>query len=52
LTAVAELPEGASRSLKDPYAEKKRPWKTWIFLLAVLIVLVLLWRQGMFAGLL
>jgi hypothetical protein len=52
LTAVAELPEGASRSLKDPYAEKKLPWKTWLFLLGILIVLVLLWRRGVFAGLL
>src|SRR5262249_32836017 len=27
LTAVARLPAGAHRSLKDPYAEKKQPWR-------------------------
>jgi hypothetical protein len=52
LTALAELPKGSSRSLSDPFAEKKRPWKTWIFLVLVVIALVLLWRQGVFAGLL
>jgi len=52
LTAVAELPKGSSRSLSDPYAEKKRPWKAWLFLVLLVIALVLLWRQGMFAGLL
>ena len=52
LTAVAELPKGSSHSLSDPYAEKKRPWKAWLFLLLVVIALVLLWRQGVFAGLL
>ncbi|HRP35803.1 MAG TPA: hypothetical protein PLI48_07980 [Gammaproteobacteria bacterium] len=52
LTAVAELPKGASRSLQDPFAEKKRPWKTWLFLLALAVVLLVLYRQGMFAGLL
>jgi hypothetical protein len=51
LTGVAELPAGASRSLRDPYAEKKRPWKAWLFLLAVIVVLVVLWRKGMLPGL-
>jgi hypothetical protein len=51
LTAVATLPEGATRSLDDPFAEKKRPWKAWLFLAVVVIVLLVLWRQGVFAGL-
>lgn len=51
LTGLAELPKGASRSLSDPFAEKKKPWKTWLFLLVVVVVVVVLWRQGVFAGL-
>jgi hypothetical protein len=38
LTGVAVLPEGASRSLKDPFAEKKRPWRTYLFLLFLVAV--------------
>jgi hypothetical protein len=52
LTGVATLPEGATRSLQDPYAEKKRPWKTWLFLIALLVVAIVLWRLGVFATLL
>jgi hypothetical protein len=52
LTAVATLPEGSSRSLSDPYADKKRPWKTWLFLIALAAVLAELWRRGILAGLL
>jgi hypothetical protein len=51
LTAVATLPKGSSRSLSDPYADKKRPWRTWLFLVLLLIAVVVLWRQGVFAGL-
>lgn len=51
LTAVASLPEGSSRSTSDPYADKSRPWKTWLFLVALAVLLVVLWRQGMLAGL-
>ncbi len=36
LTKVAELPVGATRSMKDPFAEKKRPWKTWLIIFALL----------------
>lgn len=35
LTQTAKLPEGAERSLVDPYAEKKTPWKTYFVLGAV-----------------
>ncbi|MFU8820535.1 MAG: hypothetical protein ACNA8G_03165 [Gammaproteobacteria bacterium] len=52
LTAVATLPKGSSRSLSDPYADKKRPWKSWLFLVLLLVVIVVLWRQGVLAGLL
>ena len=41
LTRVARLPEGAERSLRDPYAEKSAPWKLYFFLgilAAVLLV--------------
>lgn len=51
LTAVATLPAGSRRSLQDPYAEKKRPWRTWLFLVALAVLLAVLWRQGWFAGL-
>jgi hypothetical protein len=45
LTAVAELPPGASRSLEDPFAEKKRPW--WLYgVLAVLVIAGLCWFFG------
>lgn len=51
LTGLATLPAGASRSLTDPYAEKKRPWKTWLFLAAVVVVVAVLWYRGVFTGL-
>jgi hypothetical protein len=51
LTGLAELPAGASRSLVDPFAEKKRPWKTWVVLGVVVVAVVMLWYQGVFAGL-
>lgn len=51
LTGLAELPAGASRSLVDPFAEKKRPWKTWVVLGVVVVAVVVLWYQGVFAGL-
>jgi len=46
LTALARLPEGAQSSLVDPFAEKKRPWKLYIFLVVVAAVAVLLWQKG------
>jgi hypothetical protein len=33
LTRVAALPPGSKLDLVDPFAEKRRPWKTWLFLL-------------------
>jgi RsiW-degrading membrane proteinase PrsW (M82 family) len=37
--------------LVDPFAEKKRPWKTWVVLGVVVVAVVMLWYQGVFAGL-
>lgn len=48
LTKLAELPAGASRSLRDPYEEKKSAWKTWLFLTAVAVAITVLWYQGVF----
>ncbi|HEX4474479.1 MAG TPA: hypothetical protein VH142_05330, partial [Polyangiaceae bacterium] len=36
LTAMASLPPGASRSFEDPFAEKRRPWRFYLFVLVVL----------------
>ena len=46
LTGVATLPAGAKRSLSDPYAEKQTPWGSWMFLLIVVVIAIVLWRQG------
>lgn len=46
LTQVAKLPKGAERSLVDPYAEKKRPWKLYLTLLIVLVALAVSWQKG------
>ncbi|MCF6346570.1 MAG: hypothetical protein L3J00_08920 [Thiomicrorhabdus sp.] len=47
LTKVAELPEGAKREMKDPFAEKKRPWKTGFLILALLGGTgTVLWQKG------
>ncbi len=46
LTKLAELPKGAERSLVDPFAEKKTPWKRWVFLLLLLAALGFAWNKG------
>ncbi|OAN46749.1 hypothetical protein A6A04_06535 [Paramagnetospirillum marisnigri] len=51
LTHLAKLPEGAQRSLKDPYAEKEAPWRTAVFLVAVVAVAGALWKFGVIARL-
>ena len=45
LTSVATLPEGASRSMRDPFADKKRPWGFYVFLIVV-AVLGVSWLLG------
>ena len=49
LTAAARLPENAERSLADPFAEKKRPWRLYLVLAALLAAALVLWRQGYLA---
>lgn len=46
LTALAQLPKGAERTLSDPFAEKKTPWKRWAFLLVLLAALGFAWNNG------
>jgi hypothetical protein len=46
LTSLAELPPGAERSLRDPFAQKKTPWKTYLFLAILVAVLGELWYLG------
>jgi hypothetical protein len=45
LTDVAALPKGAERSMKDPYAEKGRPWRLYAFLV-VLAAVGFAWYVG------
>jgi len=45
LTNVAKLPPGTQRDLFDPFAEKSRPWKLWLLLIA-LVGIVIFWWQG------
>jgi hypothetical protein len=51
LTGVATLPAGSRRSLIDPFADRKRPWKTGLFLLLVVAAVVVTWQQGWLARL-
>jgi len=46
LTKLPELPQGAQRSLRDPFAEKKTPWKRWAILLALFVALGMAWDKG------
>ena len=48
LTGMAELPEGAHRSLVDPFAEKKPVWPYYVLVAAVIGALVGLWYMGFF----
>jgi hypothetical protein len=41
LTQIAALPPGAQRDLVDPFAEKKKPWGLYVFLLVVAGALIL-----------
>jgi hypothetical protein len=45
LTRVAVLPPGARHPMRDPFADKQRPWKLYLMLLAVLAV-ASLWYTG------
>jgi hypothetical protein len=43
LTQLAELPHNAERALTDPYAEKKKPWGLYLFLVAVALGAAFVW---------
>jgi hypothetical protein len=45
LTQVAVLPQGARRQLRDPFAEKRSPWRLYVLVLALLAV-ASLWYLG------
>jgi hypothetical protein len=45
LTDVAALPPGAQRSARDPYAEKRRPWRLY-GTIAVVLASALGWYLG------
>ena len=49
LTKVAKLPEGATREVDDPYAEKPTRWWLWLLLLIV-IGLGVVWALGKLDG--
>lgn len=46
LTQVAQLPEGSQRELRDPYGERRSPWRLYAFLLIVVFGAVVLWDLG------
>jgi hypothetical protein len=43
---MARLPEGATQLLADPYAEKRRPWKLYLVLIALAALAIVAWRGG------
>ena len=47
LTAIPRLPKGAKQTTADPYAEKKSPWKTVMFIV-LLVAAFIAWRLGWF----
>ncbi len=51
LTHLAKLPEGAVRSLKDPYAQKQPPWRLAVTVAVAVGVVALLWKVGVVAKL-
>lgn len=48
LTGMAELPEGANRSLVDPFAEKQVLWPYYLAIAAGIVALIGLWYVGFF----
>jgi hypothetical protein len=45
MTSLASLPSGSTRSLEDPYADKKSRWKLWVTLI-VILALAATWYAG------
>jgi hypothetical protein len=48
LTGQAELPQGAQRSLVDPFAEQKSLWPYYLVIAAGIVSLIGLWYVGFF----
>ncbi|MDD5385545.1 MAG: hypothetical protein PHG89_11810 [Gallionella sp.] len=48
LTGMAELPEGANRSVVDPFAEKQVLWPYYLAIAAGIVALTGLWYVGFF----
>jgi hypothetical protein len=48
LTRLARLPEGARRSLADPYEDKKTVWPFYLLTIGILILLLIMWQLGVF----
>lgn len=46
LTGMARLPQGAVRSISDPFEEKKNPWKKWLLLLLLIVAALIIWKSG------
>ncbi len=46
LTNLAKLPEGAQRTLLDPFAEKERPWKLYLWIAALVAGILVLLQSG------
>lgn len=46
LTSLPRLPEGSRQLLTDPFAEKKRPWKSILLFLILLAVGIFLWLRN------
>ncbi|MGC2167336.1 MAG: hypothetical protein WA632_15130, partial [Gallionella sp.] len=49
LTELARIPEGAVRSLVDPFAEKKSVWPYYLALIVAIAAVAGLWYAGFFA---
>ena len=46
LTSLATLPPDAERSLLDPFAQRRTPWRSYLFGLALVVLLGSLWHNG------
>lgn len=49
LTGVARIPENAEKSVTDPYADKKTPWRLYILIILFIIFLIVIWKTGYLA---
>jgi len=47
LTKTAKLPDGSSRLMTDPFAEKASPWKMYVLFLILVLVFLMLWQNGL-----